>query len=201
MLRVSGRGQRRADTRARASMVGMIKPRVVHTAYLRRTELAGIRALLDRAFEGRFDDSDFDHSLGGLHVVVAADGIVVAHAAVVQRRLLHGQTPARAGYVEGVGVDPASRGRGYANVIMDEVERIVRAGYDVGALSASAGVGRWYAARGWLAWRGRTCVLGPAGTQRTPEDDDSTFVLPVPGGLEIDLAGMLACDWRDGDVW
>lgn len=179
----------------------MITPRVVHTAYLRPGEVTELRGLLDRAFEDRFDEADWDHSLGGLHVVIDVNDSMVAHAAVVQRRLLHGATPVRAGYVEGVAVDPDWRGRGYAGVIMDEVERIIRAGYDLGALSASGRVEAWYASRGWLAWQGETFVITPTGLRRTPEDDDSTCVLPVPGGLEVEITGSLACDWRHGDVW
>jgi aminoglycoside 2'-N-acetyltransferase I len=34
---------------------------------------------------------------------------------------------------------------------------------------------------------------------RTPEEDDSIFVLPV--GRELDITGDLTCDWRGGDVW
>jgi aminoglycoside 2'-N-acetyltransferase I len=42
-------------------------------------------------------------------------------------------------------------------------------------------------------------VLGPHGLERTPDDDDSTYVLPITAAL--DLSGDLACDWRAGDVW
>jgi aminoglycoside 2'-N-acetyltransferase I len=44
-------------------------------------------------------------------------------------------------------------------------------------------------------------VVSPGGLVRTEEDDDSTFVRVVAGGAELHLAGTLACDWRDGDVW
>jgi aminoglycoside 2'-N-acetyltransferase I len=84
---------------------------------------------------------------------------------------------------------------------MEEIERIIRAAYDLGALSASAGAARFYQARGWVAWRGPTGVVTPAGLTRTPDEDDSTFVLPVPSGRLVDVTGMLACDWREGDVW
>jgi aminoglycoside 2'-N-acetyltransferase I len=187
-------------------MVAVITPRVVHTAYLEAAQLAPIRRLLDVAFAGRFEDSDWDHALGGLHVlVVEADRAeadeVVAHAAVVQRQLLHDDRPIRCGYVEAVAVHPHRRGRGYAAAIMDEVERIIGAAYDIGALSASDGVEGFYLSRGWLPWQGPTCVLAPTGITRTPDEDDSTFVFPVSSKRQVRVTGMLVCDWRDGDVW
>jgi aminoglycoside 2'-N-acetyltransferase I len=60
-----------------------------------------------------------------------------------------------------------------------------------------------YAARGWLPWQGMTSVLAPSGLTPTPDADDSVFVLPLglPDEMELDTAGELTCDWRDGDVW
>jgi aminoglycoside 2'-N-acetyltransferase I len=107
----------------------------------------------------------------------------------------------RTGYVEAVAVDQDRRGRGYAAAVMDEAERIIRAAYDLGGLSASHGVEGLYLSRGWLAWQGPTGVLSPSGLIRTPDDDDSTFVLPVSSTPPERRTGMLACDWRDGDVW
>ena len=37
-----------------------------------------LRELFDRAFDGEFADTDYDHALGGLHVMVASDGGDVA---------------------------------------------------------------------------------------------------------------------------
>jgi aminoglycoside 2'-N-acetyltransferase I len=175
--------------------------RTVATADLTAAERSAIRKLLDLAFVGDFDDHDFDHALGGLHVLVLESGEPIAHAAVVQRRFLHADRSWRGGYVEGVAVHPGRRGQGHAATVMAEIERIVDHGYDLGALSSS-GAGRGlYLHRGWLPWQGPTCVLAPGGLTRTEEDDDSTFVRVVAGGAELRLTGTLACDWRDGDVW
>jgi aminoglycoside 2'-N-acetyltransferase I len=182
-------------------MLQMSIPRIVHTAHLHADELAQIRGLLDQAFEGRFDNADWNHALGGLHILMNEDDRVVAHAAVVQRQFVHDNQPIRTGYVEAVAVDPHRRGRGYAGAIMGESERIIRAAYDVGALSAAGGVEGLYLSRGWLAWKGVTYVLAPTGITRTPDDDNSTFVLPVSSKQPIRVGGMLACDWRAGDVW
>ncbi|HZN77351.1 MAG TPA: GNAT family N-acetyltransferase [Micromonosporaceae bacterium] len=173
--------------------------RNVHTADLDAAEARRIRVLLDGAFEDGFDDADWEHCLGGLHVLGYAGGDLVAHAAVVQRRLLYRGRAVRTGYVEGVAVGAEHRGRGHAAAVMTEAERIIRQAYEIGALSSSHDAVGLYLARGWIAWQGPTFVLGPAGPVRTPEDDDSVYVFPVTSGVDITQA--LACDWRDGDVW
>lgn len=175
--------------------------RVLATADLTRDERSAIRRMIDLAFAGGFDDEDWDHALGGLHVLATAGDQVVAHAAVVQRRLLHGPRAWRCGYLEAVAVHPRWRGQGFAAAVLTEAERVVDHGYDLGALSASAAGRGLYLRRGWLPWQGPTFTLGPDGPRRTAEDDDSTFVRVVPGGADLHLTGALTCDWRDGDVW
>jgi aminoglycoside 2'-N-acetyltransferase I len=174
---------------------------IAHTAQLREAELAAIRRLLDDAFGGQFDDHDWDHTLGGVHTLIAQDDHVIAHAAVVRRQFVHDGRAVRVGYVEGVAVDRHRRGCGYAAAVLNEAERVIRAAYDLGALSAAGGVEGLYLSRGWLAWQGPTSVLAPGGITRTPDDDGTVFVLPVPSGVPVDVAGTLVCDWRAGDVW
>ncbi len=171
--------------------------RTAPTADLSGAERSAIRGLLDLAFDGGFDDHDWDHALGGLHTLVVRDGSVVAHGSVVQRRFLIEDRPVRCGYVEAVAVHPAHRGQGLAAMVMAEAERLIDGGYDLGALSASDSGRGLYLARGWVPWPGPTAVLSPAGVVRTPEDDDSTLVRLATGPA----GGTLVCDWRDGDVW
>jgi aminoglycoside 2'-N-acetyltransferase I len=175
--------------------------RTVPTPDLDPPERAEIRRMLDDAFAGGFDDQDWDHALGGLHIVVSDRGELIAHGAVVQRRFLHADRSWRTGYVEAVAVHRSWRGQGFAAAVMAEAERLIDRGYDLGALSASTAGRGLYLARGWLPWQGETSVLAPTGVNRTKEDDDSTFVRLVPGGAPLTLTETLTCDWRDGDVW
>ncbi len=175
--------------------------RTVHTSGLSGRERDGIRDLLDRAFGDRFDGTDWEHALGGLHIVVTDHDAVIAHAAVVQRLLVHDERPLRTGYVEAVAVDRAHRGRGHAATVMAGAERVIRSAYQLGALSSSSRVRSLYLARGWLPWEGLTYVLAPTGLTRTPADDRSTLVFAVPGGPPLRTDGVLACDWRSGDPW
>ncbi len=177
----------------------MVTVELVYTAHVPSRALVTARALLDDAFDGDFDDADWDHALGGLHALAWDDGDLVGHGAVVQRRLLHGGRALRTGYVEAVAVAPAHRRSGIASAVMARLEDVVRGAYDLGALGATDDGAALYAARGWQRWRGPTSVLGPSGTVRTPDDDGAVLVLP--GAVPLDLDGTLTCDWREGDVW
>ena len=172
---------------------------VVHTAELDRAALSAARALLVESFAGDFGDEDWEHALGGLHALAVDGDRLVAHGAVVQRRLIHGGRALRAGYVEAVAVAPTHRRRGYAVAVLQALEDVIGRAYDLGALSATDDGAALYVARGWLPWRGPTSALTPTGTVRTPEEDDAVFVLP--GAALLDPGGELTCDWRDGDLW
>ncbi|WP_249715069.1 GNAT family N-acetyltransferase [Rhizomonospora bruguierae] len=179
----------------------MVDIRTAHTAQLDAGTLSRIRAMLDEAFAGSFDDHDWDHTLGGIHALVTDGDELIGHGAVVQRRLLHTGHAWRTGYVEGVAVRADRRREGHASAIMAALEDVIRGAYDLGALSASESAGKLYEGRGWLRWPGPTAVLTPTGIERTPDDDDSTFVLAVDGGAQLRAPAPLTCDWRDGDVW
>lgn len=173
--------------------------RVAHTADLGAAGLAEVRALLDAAFDGDIGADDVEHALGGMHVTVHDGPVLVAHGAVVPRRLLHRGRALRTGYVETVAVAPTRRRHGYGGVVMEQLERLVRGGYELGALGASADGSHLYTARGWWRWPGTLSVVGPGGVERTPDEDGNVYVLPVTA--ELDGSGDLACDWRDGDLW
>ena len=172
---------------------------VAHTADVDPATLHAARAMVEAVFEGDFADTDWEHSLGGMHALAWDGDEVVGHASLIQRRLLHAGRALRAGYVEGVGVRADRQRRGYGAAMMDALERIIRAAYDLGALGATDDGARLYQARGWQRWRGPTSAITPDGVIRTREEDGFIYVLP--GAAELDLTGELACDWRDGDVW
>ncbi|MGP3982851.1 GNAT family N-acetyltransferase [Streptomyces sp. KR80] len=177
----------------------MTEVRTAHTADLGDGELKAIRALLDAAFEGDFSDTDWDHTLGGVHALVWDGDELIGHGSVVQRRLLHAGRALRTGYLEGVAVRADRRRQGHGAAVLEALERVVHQAYDLGALSTSDDAAGFYAARGWQRWQGPTCVLAPSGIERTEEDDGSTYVLPA--SVTPDVTGVLVCDWRDGDVW
>jgi aminoglycoside 2'-N-acetyltransferase I len=173
--------------------------RLVHTADLESEARQRAYEMVNDAFAGEWTDTDWDHTLGGMHALIWHRGSIIAHGAVVQRRLLYRGAALRCGYVEAVAVREDWRGQGLAIAILDACEQVIRGGYQLGALSSSDRGRRLYTLRGWLPWCGPTSVLAPTGLTRTPDDDGTVFVLPV--GISLDTTAALTCDWRDGDVW
>ena len=88
--------------------------RLIHTADLDGETLHSAHQLLIDAFEGDFSEDDWEHTLGGMHALICHHGVLIAHAAVVLRRLLYRGAPLRTGYVEGVAVREDWRGRASA---------------------------------------------------------------------------------------
>ena len=174
--------------------------RLLHTWELTDTERHAIRSLMDSAFDGDFDDDDFDHALGGVHAIVSdagEPGRVVGHASVVARQMLIGDAPKRCGYVEAVAVDSGWRRQGIGGEVMSRMERIIERAYDFGALGASDDGRSLYLSHGWVPWRGPLAVLAPDGRRTTGDERGNVLVY----GSGLDLDAPLACDWRSGDVW
>jgi aminoglycoside 2'-N-acetyltransferase I len=173
--------------------------RLVHTSDLDVETREGARRMVIEAFGGEFTDSDWEHALGGMHALICLRGALIAHGAVVQRRLIHRDIALRCGYLEAVAVREDWRGQGLAVAVMDALEQVLRGAYELGALCASDAGRPIYAARGWLPWRGPSAVLTPTGVTPTPEEDGTLFVLPI--SVDLDTEAELTCDWRPGDVW
>ncbi len=181
--------------------------RLIHTADLDAETRDDAHRMVVDAFNadgdgdpnGAFDDSDWEHALGGMHALIGHRGAIIAHGAVVQRRLLYRGTALRCGYIEAVAVREDWRGQGLATAVMDALEQVLRGAYQLGALGSSEAGLALYLPRGWQQWTGPTSVLAPTGVTRTPDDDGGVYVLPV--NVELDTSADLACDWRDGDVW
>ena len=174
--------------------------RVCQSDELDARERTAIRALLDAAFDGDFDDNDWAHALGGTHALVETADAVVAHASVVPRVLDVGSQRLGAGYVEAVAVLPARRDTGLGTAVMRAIGNVIAGDFELGALSS--GEWRFYEGLGWERWRGPTWVRHPHGRlERSPDDDDSVMILRTPTSPPIDLFAPLTCDARPGDAW
>ncbi|MEY2424069.1 MAG: aminoglycoside 2-N-acetyltransferase [Acidimicrobiaceae bacterium] len=173
--------------------------RQVATAELTPGERVRLRAMLDVAFEGFLSDEDWDHALGGTHVLVEVEDLVVTHASVVPRRLELPDRALHTGYVEAVATHPLFQRRGYAAAAMQRIGGVIQDNYDIGALSTA--IPSFYVKLGWERWRGMTFVNVPEGRLRTEEDDDGVLVMRTPRTGSIDLAAPITCDHRFGDVW
>ena len=171
---------------------------VAHTAELSSGELAAARALIYEVFDDATED-DWEHCLGGIHAMLWEGDRLIAHGAVIQRRIIYKERPLRTGYVEGVAVRADRRRQGLGGTVMSELERVIKAAYELGALGSSIEGLEFYTARGWQRWQGRSFALTPDGIIRTPDDDDGIFVLPI--SMPIDATTDLTCDFREGEPW
>jgi aminoglycoside 2'-N-acetyltransferase I len=181
----------------------MVTLTLTHTADADAADLAAAEDLLAAAFshlppDEAFGPDDWEHALGGMHALLHGDGVMVAHASLVMRRMVHGGRALRCGYVEAVAVAPDRQRQGLGGRVMAAVESLAPA-YDLLALGATdEGMGL-YLSHGWLPWRGRLSALTPDGV--VPTRDEEGYVLVLPGTAQLDIQGELTCDWRDGDVW
>ena len=153
-----------------AGLVGVTR---AHTAEVATGDLAAARALLEAAFDDlppdeRFGDTDWEHSLGGQHVLVHDGEILVGHGSLVQRRLLHEGRALRAGYVEAVAAAAGHRRQGVGTAVMAGLEELA-SGYDLLALGATDDGVLLYEGRGWRRWRGPLSALTPSGVVRTAD--------------------------------
>ncbi|HEU0131031.1 MAG TPA: GNAT family N-acetyltransferase [Mycobacteriales bacterium] len=160
--------------------------------------LAAVRAMVDAAFGDGFTDDDWDHALGGTHVVLLDGDTVVAHAAVVPRTLVVEAT-ITAGYVEAVATRPDRQREGHGAAVMREAAAQIRAHYPLGVLSTSRHA--FYERLGWERWRGKTFVRDGGTLRRTADEDAGIMVLRTALSATLDLASAMACDARAGDDW
>lgn len=182
-----------------------MRPRIrrVGTTDLAPAEVEAIRDIMTLAFgddeEERFTDADWAHALGGVHVVVEVDGVILAHAAVVERELHVAGRPLRTGYVEAVATTPQRQGGGLGTLAMREVNALIRDRFELGALGT--GSHHFYERLGWVSWQGPTFVRTSVGLERTPDEDGGILVFATPASPALDISAALSCEWRAGDVW
>jgi aminoglycoside 2'-N-acetyltransferase I len=172
---------------------------LAHTTDLEPATLAAARALLYDVFGAELTPEDWEHSLGGIHVLIWDGEELIAHAALVQRQLVYEGRALRTGYVEGVAVDGEHRHRGHGTRLMAALAPAIHSAYELGALGATEVAAPLYEKLGWTRWQGPTWGLTPGGTIRTAEEDGWIYVLqPTP---PLDPTKPLTCDYRAGDLW
>jgi aminoglycoside 2'-N-acetyltransferase I len=174
--------------------------RVLTDAHTSANLVAEIRRMVEVAFGGDFEDEDWHHTLGGQRVVVFDGSAPVSHAAVVPRVIHIAGHPFHAGYVEAVATRPDKQRLGFGAVVMRRATGLVRATYELGALST--GVPIFYERFGWERWRGPSFVRQADGALfRTPDEDDGLMVLRFGPSAQLNVSQSIACEPRIGDDW
>lgn len=147
--------------------------------------------------DGGFTGDDTAHAMGGRHFIAAADGLIVAHAAVVPRVLEADGRLLATGYVEGVATLPDWRGRGLASRLMSDASAFIREECELGALSAARP--QLFARLGWVPWGGRLGVRTVAGLVPSDPAEERVMTLRTPATPRIAAHALLTCDDRGGD--
>lgn len=173
--------------------------RVARTEDLSGETLDAVRGLMEDAFESEFTDDDWDHTTGGVHIMVFDDGDLVSHAAVVERILTIGNVSWRVGYMEGVATATAMQGHGHGSLAMARAAELIESSFELGAMATSAH--HFYERLGWERWQGPTFVRYPDGLVRTEDEDDGIMVLRFGPSATLDRSLSITCDARPGDDW
>jgi aminoglycoside 2'-N-acetyltransferase I len=176
-----------------------VQIRVVTTDEAPVALLVDVRGLLTDAFDGTFSDDDWQHTVGGWHLIGSDAGTVVSHAAVVPRRIDVGDDSFAAGYVEGVATRVDRQRQGLGSMVMTEAASVIRREFELGALSTSRHA--FYERLGWEHWRGPTFVRTGEHLVRTEGEDDGIMVLRFGPSQETDLSAPISCESRSGDDW
>ena len=177
--------------------------RLAQTEELGADRLDELTRLCEAAFEEPFA-AVWERVGPGLHVMAEAEGRIVAHAMVIDRRIYLGHemdVALDAGYVENVATLPEAQGAGHAASVMREIGRIIGEEYDLGALAT--GSNGFYEKLGWKTWTGPTGLRMVDGERlRSADDDGHVMILRTPRSpADLDLDAPIAVDWRAGDPW
>ncbi len=154
--------------------------------------------LLILAFDGDFSDGDWRNSCGGVRIIGCVDGEIVAHAAIVSRKILVNAAEVNVGYVEGLAVHPSFQGLGFGKHLVQKVTDLCLANHALSLLSTDEHA--LYESVGWQKFRGESFVCEESGLVRTPEEDRGLMFLAPLGNADLD-PHVLVCFDREGEPW
>jgi aminoglycoside 2'-N-acetyltransferase I len=174
---------------------------IVRSPEIEPARLAALHRLWAEAFGDGFTAEDAAHAMGGTHAFLFGDDdTLIAHASVVPREIVIDTMGFVGGYVEGVATVPQQEGSGHGSAVMEAIQEVLRAEYEVGVLSS--GRISFYERLGWDRWQGPTFVIGADGSRhRTRDEDGGIMLLRFGPSADIDLTLPIACHDRPGDAW
>ena len=173
--------------------------RVLTTNEAPATLLTEVKQVVVDAFDGGFSEDDWQHGLGGWHVIGSEAGAVVSHAAVVARTIEVGDDSFAAGYLEGVATRSDRQRQGLGALVMTAAAEVIRRQFAFGVLSTSSQ--DFYQHLGWERWQGPTFVRVDGTLVRSEEEDDGIMVLRFGPSEAVELTAAISCDSRSGDDW
>ncbi len=174
------------------------KPSIEITAgeALSRNEVNEILTLCSEAFEEDFEPylQTFNDPI---HVMAKLDTKLVSHALWITRWLQVGDSPLlRTAYVEAVATKQSLRRRGYATLVIAQVNHQIQ-DYDIGALSPADT--SLYIRLGWEYWK------GPLYTRKDDQlilvPNETAMILRTKNTPALNIHEPISIEWREGEVW
>jgi len=175
----------------------------MHIEILRDEELTpeligATKSLLSEAFEGDFSDEDWGHAFGGTRFIGTLDERVIAHGAVVARRIWIDDLEMNVGYVEAIAVSPEHWRKGFGKKLMAEITRYCGENFALSMLSTDEK--DFYRPHGWIDFPGKSFVrIG--GEERRSADEDAGLMYLSTEGIELSEMSTAVCEERLGDAW
>jgi aminoglycoside 2'-N-acetyltransferase I len=157
-----------------------------------------LRTMLWSAFDD-FSEDDWEHGLGGVHIVAFEEARPIGHASVISRTLHVGDTVLAGGYLEAVAVDAEFRGHGIGADVVRAARKVIEDRFPMAALSTSQH--GFYEKLGWERWLGPSYVVSGTAWRRTEDEDAGVMVLRPRESPVQELTQPIAVDERSGDAW
>ncbi|WP_272665749.1 GNAT family N-acetyltransferase [Providencia sp. PROV174] len=170
-----------------------------HTSQLSTENREALYSMLYQSFEQDFTHDDFEHALGGMHVLAYDQQQIIGHVAIIQRHMAIGNTPITVGYVEAMAVLENYRRQGIGKQLMVATNQIITDCYQLGLLSASDEGFHIYQSVGWQVWNGPLYELNQGHYIHSVDEEGG--VMGWSKNNLIDFSQPLYCDFRSGDQW
>ena len=157
-----------------------------------------LRNLLNEAFEGDFSEEDWQHTFGGMRFLGFLNDQLIAHGAVVRRKIKVDESDLIIGYVEGIAVAPTYWHKGYGSLLMADITSYCLSEFSLSMLSTSEK--GFYRKHGWCDFEGMSYVFKDGVEIRSEDEDEGLMYL---SGLHqfTDYPRKVVCEARDGDAW
>lgn len=170
-----------------------------HSSQLSNEEKETLYRMLYQGFDHDFTRDDFQHALGGMHVLAYDHQQIIGHVSIVQRNMAIGDKPITVGYVEAMAVLENYRRQGIGKQLMLATNKIIDDCYQLGLLCASDEGVSLYQSVGWRVWNGSLYELNQG--HYIHSIDEEGGIMGWSNNQSIDFTQPLYCDFRSGDQW
>ena len=154
--------------------------------------------MLNTTFEDDFSDEDWEHTFGGYRFLGFLEAKLIAHGAIVPRKILVDSKLLTVGYVEGVAVDPMYWRNGYGSSLMAAITKVCRENFEFSMLSTDEKA--FYRKHGWRDFEGESFVL-VQGTEVRSEEEEEGLMYLLGNSTSDKSPRKVVCESRSGDPW